>query len=204
MVSNRPSIPKAVKEQVLGEYSHRCAVCGGDNPQLHHIDGDNINNLVINLIPLCPNHHLIDQHNPTKKINTGILRLFRLCKDPTILSPQFNAIYERIQFLHSSEAFGFDVLKSKSSELIRFVRCLEMGDYYSKKLQELMDPPKIYRASCISNNPYENEQQDRTRKIEELNRYNDYLEQLNKNTDEITKLIIELLRFQKWRVVKDI
>ena len=34
-------MPKAVKEDVLAEYSHLCAVCARPNPQLHHIDEDN-------------------------------------------------------------------------------------------------------------------------------------------------------------------
>ena len=29
MVKDRTEIPKAVKEHVLDEYRHRCAICGG-------------------------------------------------------------------------------------------------------------------------------------------------------------------------------
>lgn len=200
MASNRPSIPKTLKEEVLREYSHRCAVCGGDSPQVHHIDGDNSNNVAYNLIPLCPNHHLIDQHNPTKKIDTGLLKLFRIYKDPTILSPQFKPIFDRSQFQSSLESFDFEELCLKSSELIKFVSCLEMGNYYSEKLQVLMEHPKIYRVLGISSNPWENEQQEIQMKADKLNQYNTYIAQLKKNSNEITRLLVELLRYQKWRV----
>jgi 5-methylcytosine-specific restriction endonuclease McrA len=77
MPKDRPAIPKAVRESVLSEFNHRCAVCGEDKPQVHHIDEDPSNNDPMNLIPLCPNCHLIDQHNPTVPINARRLRLFR-------------------------------------------------------------------------------------------------------------------------------
>ena len=42
-------------------YEHRCAVCGWDEDadilQVHHIDENRQNNIVNNLIILCPNCH---------------------------------------------------------------------------------------------------------------------------------------------------
>jgi DNA polymerase III alpha subunit len=40
-------------------YRCKCAICGWDitTPDVHHIDGDNKNNITSNLIYLCPNHH---------------------------------------------------------------------------------------------------------------------------------------------------
>lgn len=201
-MTNRPAIPKAIKEEVMKEYSYMCAICGKGNPQLHHIDGENMNNVAMNLIPLCPNHHLIDQHNPTKKFEAGKLKLFRIYKDPTILSPQFHAIYERIKFLEFVDLFDFQSLHYKSQELSRFIGCLEMGKYYSEKLDELMTPPKNYLVSGVSSEgPYLNEIQKQNIATAELERYNSYIKQLKDNCIEITELIIELLRFQNWRVV---
>jgi len=45
----RECIPKKIKEKVLDEYDHRCAVCAGDRPHLHHIDEDATNNVAENL-----------------------------------------------------------------------------------------------------------------------------------------------------------
>ena len=60
----RTDIPKTVREAVLKEFNHRCAVCGGDRPHLDHIDEDPSNNDPFNLLPLCPNCHIRDRHNP--------------------------------------------------------------------------------------------------------------------------------------------
>jgi hypothetical protein len=98
MAKGRPKIPAPIREQVLKEYNHLCAVCGEVNPQLHHIDEDPSNNNPMNLIPLCPNDHLIDVHNPTQPIEPGKLRLLRKYKDPTVLTPQFHPLFVRKNF----------------------------------------------------------------------------------------------------------
>src|SRR5258708_3400137 len=93
------SKPGATGEAVLKEFNYRCAVCGEDRPHLHHIDEDPSNQDSLNLLPLCPNCHLTDQHNPTARRDPRLLRLFRVHKDPTILSPQFFPLFERLLFL---------------------------------------------------------------------------------------------------------
>lgn len=46
----------------------KCVVCGFDKIiEVHHLDGDNNNNKVSNLIPLCPNHHKMIHTNKYKK-----------------------------------------------------------------------------------------------------------------------------------------
>ena len=45
----RENIPKKTKEALLDEYDHRCAICGGDRPHVHHIDENPSNNEI-----LCP------------------------------------------------------------------------------------------------------------------------------------------------------
>ncbi len=71
MSKQRVSIPKAVRDKILAEFNHRCAVCGADRPHIDHIDEDPSNNEPMNLLPLCPNCHLTDKHNPTSKIAGG-------------------------------------------------------------------------------------------------------------------------------------
>jgi 5-methylcytosine-specific restriction endonuclease McrA len=66
MPQSRAKIPTALREAVLKSYNHRCAICGSDHPQIHHIDENPGNNDELNLLPLCPNCHLTDQHNPTE------------------------------------------------------------------------------------------------------------------------------------------
>lgn len=146
----RESIPKKLKDTLLDEYDHRCAVCGGDRPHIHHIDEDASHNELHNLLPLCPNCHLRDQHNPTRKIDISKLQLFRKYKDPAILKPQFHPIYLRQCFL-STVVPGEDPtadLESQATELIEFIQALAMGDFYGKRLTELVGP--LRRAFIMS------------------------------------------------------
>src|SRR5687768_10032767 len=99
----RKAIPVKVSTEVLKEYHHKCAVCGVAVPQLHHIDQDPSNNDPRNIIPLCPNCHYIDMHNPTEPMDPRKMSLFRIHKDPTILTPQFHPLFKRIMFLLNFE-----------------------------------------------------------------------------------------------------
>lgn len=190
----RESIPKGLKEKVLDEYDHRCAVCGGDRPHLHHIDEDATNNTQENLLPLCPNCHLRDQHNPTRKVGIPKLQLFRKFKNPGILKPQFHSIYVRQSFLDNVEvnAESVDSLEKHATELIEFVASLEMGDFFSKRLKELIGRPN--RAFVVSlsggHDPEFARQMSRSRR--------DYRQQLFDNNQYVKELLIELLRYQAW------
>ncbi len=56
----RPTIPKAIADDVRQECHQQCAICGHmDNGELAHIEGvaATLNNSPANLILLCPNHH---------------------------------------------------------------------------------------------------------------------------------------------------
>ena len=96
---SRAPLPKKIRDAVLAEYNHLCAVCGSTGPHVHHIDEDAENNDPQNLLPLCPNCHLRDQHNPTRRHEVGKLRLFRRYRDPAVLLPQFHPIYLRQTYL---------------------------------------------------------------------------------------------------------
>jgi hypothetical protein len=139
----RPDIPKAVWEKVMNEFNHRCAICGESRPQVHHIDQNPANNDPANLIPLCPNCHLIDQHNPTDPMDPFKLALFRKYKDPVLLSPQFHPLFKRIQSyeeLFASDRGFFDELHSKLviANVLKFISFLEMGGYYKDAIEAVI------------------------------------------------------------------
>ena len=50
MAKQRVNPSKAVRDSLLDEFNHRCAVCGVDRPQVHHIDENPSNNDPLNLI----------------------------------------------------------------------------------------------------------------------------------------------------------
>jgi hypothetical protein len=168
MAKNRRTLAKSVKEKVLAQYKHLCAICGAVRPQIHHIDENPENDEPLNLLPLCPNHHLTDAHNPTKKMDPLKVGLFRRYKDPQILSPQFEPLFQRLRFLlvpfdHVDDHY----LLEQAGDVLKFVENLEMGAYYESKLRRLMRWPQN-RAS------------------------------LAKNRDRVMELAVELLRYQSW------
>lgn len=189
----RKEIPKRTREVVFGEYNHRCAICGADKPQIHHIDEDHSNNEIDNLLPLCPNCHLTDQHNPTKKIDPQKLQLFRKYKDPAILKPQFDPIFVRQSFLSSVEEGEESIgeLEQKAKELVDFIADFEMGGFYSKKLSELLSV-ESWPAILIPRDRRSELLWEESRKKNNIG----YREKLIDNKSEIQGLLIELLRFQ--------
>jgi|GEM_PF-1141792 Predicted restriction endonuclease len=171
MAKDRPDNSKE-RRLVLDEYDNCCSVCGrsgnglrGRGLHCHHIDEDTENNDPMNLLPLCPNCHLMDTHNPTRFIEAEILRLFRQYKDPAILTPQFRPIFKRMRFLddipdysevsernraneigkyaclwdprHSPDDIG-PVEHEKAEDLIKFVACLPQGAYFKECIEGLV------------------------------------------------------------------
>jgi len=193
MASNRTAVPRAIRDHVLGEYNHMCAICGGSSPHLHHIDDDNSNHDVLNLLPLCPNHHLNDQHNPTHRIDPGRLVLFRRFKDPAILSPQFEPLYDRLRFMDdlAVESTDLETLRGRASELIAFVAALHMGDFYSGRLGELISPIDHLLFLTTDTPQSELDQRHREHHVE-------YVEKIGAGRNEVLRLCAELLRYQDW------
>lgn len=190
----RKPLTDKLKDTVKKEFNYKCAICATDNPQIHHIDEDHANNEIDNLLPLCPNCHLTDQHNPTRKVDILKLQLFRTYKDPTILKSQFHPLYQRTLFLNNieenNEAVGeiFEQVKS----LIEFVKSLEMGVFYSKELEKLIKQDNhAYVISLNGGNEYRYEQAKRDDNLADRKK-------LIKNSSKAIDLIIELLRYQKW------
>ena len=194
MAKARPAIPQAIREKVLKEFSHRCAVCGADNPQLHHLDESPANNDPQNLIPLCPNCHLTDQHNPTRRHDPKKLSLFRTFKDPCILFPQFEPLFDRIRFLDSvDQAFDPDACSERARDLVGFVGDLEMGAYYSKKISELVTAP-AWGFAFFLGDPESERRHEESRAEWRV----EYQRKLLQNRAAVQKVVVELLRFQKW------
>ncbi len=203
---SRKAMPAKTRDALLNEYNHKCAVCGGDHPQVHHIDEDHSNNELENLLPLCPNCHLRDQHNPTRKIDIQKLALFRKYKDPAILKPQFDPIYRKQIFLSEIEINDepTNYIEQQANELTYFVLSLDMGEFYGKKIYQLVRPvginsiyildrgtlhPKI--SHCRPDQKYEY-------KNLVLKSYREYRQKLVDNKEDVQEAIIELLRYQKW------
>jgi hypothetical protein len=189
----RAIIPKKTKDAVLDEYSHRCAVCAGDRPHIHHIDEDAGNNSPMNLLPLCPNCHLRDQHNPTRKIEIGKLQMFRKFKDPAILRPQFHPIYARQHFLEGIEAGSdsTDHLARQALELTELVTEMEMGAFYAKRLNELLSSSNRMAMLPFPGNDAELDRQF-------AKHYSEHREKLLANKTSVQALLVEMLRYQPW------
>ncbi len=199
MAKTRTAIPKPVQEQVLNEYNHLCAVCGKERPQLHHIDEDPSNHDPMNLIPLCPNNHLIDVHNPTQPIEPELIKLLRKFKDPTVLTSQFHPLFVRVRFLdeleHKTDGIS---LTEKVSELVEFVKELEMGSFYASRIQKILSEPAYWGLNPFYGPSNPQELFEEKKRQEEYS--STYREQLRNARDQIYSLIVELLRFQPWRL----
>ena len=179
---------------MLKEYNHRCAICGGNHPQIHHIDENPNNNDQLNLIPLCPNCHLTDQHDPTQPFEPEKLSLFRKYKDPHILSPQFQPLFIRLRFLYTVDENSNAVqLDSKAEELVEFTNEMKMGSFYSKKIAKLARMHHIALPVLLNNS--ESIRQAVEHYIKDQR---NYLEQLVNVREEINSLVVELLRYQDW------
>lgn len=193
-MKERKPIPRAVREGILKEFNHRCAICGKDDPQVHHIDENPSNNEVSNLIPLCPNCHLIDQHNPTQAIDPRKLTIFRKYKDPIILKAPFHPLFKRLVFLEN--VFTDDcsrTIDEQMRELVEFIQELEMGAFYSKKISKLAGKPNV--ADFVMFGDHESERQYEARKSKKAQ---EYIENLVSVKEQIYELVVELLRYQEW------
>lgn len=202
MAKTREPIPKATKEQVLSEFNHRCAICAADRPHLHHIDENPSHNDPQNLIPLCPNHHLTDQHNPTRSIDPDKLQFFRAHKDPVILWPQFHPLFTRMRFLDDIRDDTAN-LPQYVNDLINFVAELEMGGYYSKKLRSVM-PNVPQRQHFSGTMTAENVRRFSERATVQLGEeQQEYRETLRNIREQVHELVVELLRYQRWEKPTD-
>lgn len=215
-MSTRINPSDKLREKVLKEYNHLCAVCGGHSPQLHHIDGVNSNTVEENLLPLCHTHHLRDQHNPTRSIDVGIVKLFRQYRDPSILTPQFQPFYDRLKFLGEVESIAkvsmddwqdnnaVEKLKNwrvkneaDFKDLIAFVSVMSHGGYYGNKIKEIL-------TEAIPSKPREKHNillRERMQSNQWLAKFDAdiwFAQCLAEEVPEIMRLLIQMLKFQQW------
>lgn len=191
MPKRRTAIPAKTRDRVLAEFNHRCAICGADHPQLHHLDQDPANHEPLNLLPLCPNCHLVDQHRPTERPDPRKLRLFREHKDPTILKPEFEPLFRRLIFLYMvDDRSNVDGAREAIDELVAFVATLSLGDFYSPRLESLLkhSAPEVWFLD-----ESDHEIQKRMQRRRDGQRA-----KLIAGRAEAIGLLVELLRYQKW------
>jgi hypothetical protein len=195
MPKNRVPIPRLLRERILAEFNHRCAICGADKPQIHHIDENPTNNHEDNLIPLCPNCHLVDQHNPTAPVEPLKLRIFRRYKDPLILSPQFHPLFLRFSYLFGVETtFDFEAARTAAIELVAFINALRMGGFYHARFHALIGFSNLGPTISFMHEPAHviearHQAQEKTAKATML-----------ENRERAVELIVEMLRYQDWSV----
>ena len=201
---SRPKSPAKLEERIRREFSYLCAVCGKPWPHIHHIDEDATNNAVENLLPLCPNHHLIDAHNPTGKFNPLQLRLFRKHRDPAILLAQFQAVAERLRFLLEppSPALPFHVQHANAQDLLLFVKSMKMGNYYSERLRPILDARvRHIPSNATTQSTLEAANQMVQAMLQDEKLQTQYCDSLREQTERIVSLVVEQLRFQEWKHV---
>ena len=194
----RPSIPVKIRSQVLGEYRHKCAVCANDKPQLHHIDEDPSNNDPMNLLPLCPNCHLQDIHDPTRPPDKDKLRLFRRKRDPFILDHRFKPLWDRIAVLYvPAEGMSEKDYQFAAHDLVNFIAALNMGEYYSKRIMHVLEEPiSYYPSKKLENKSGLTEGEVRASESHRLAAEKVMIEL-------VEDFAVELLRFQNWKLTKN-
>lgn len=196
MVKKRVSIPKSISDQVLREFRHKCAICGRHEPQLHHIDEDPANNVVENLLPLCPNCHLQDSHNPTAAPDIYKVKLFRRTKDPLVLDPKFHPIWIRLQFLRENEEDRIESWQWCCNNLCEFIKALKMGEYYANFITAILKNPYdhyiIYQHK-IGNKIQKASLRDNKELQEKISAH---------RATAIEDICVEMLRYQEWQIAK--
>jgi hypothetical protein len=192
VAKKRPAIPRATSERVLNEYRHKCAICGRERPHLHHLDEDSTNNDPLNLLPLCPNCHLQDVHDPTQRPDPEKLQLFRRYKDPLILDPRFHPIFRRLVLLQHAIRSGIEI-QYHAQDLLDFISEFEMGRFYKQKIRtHIGHQARFYNYHLyLQGAPIGSDEEvsnDPTLKHKAQEHC----------TQQIEELVIELLRYQEW------
>ena len=74
---------RSYREIAFRHHGTKCVVCGFDKViDVHHIDEDRDNNSYTNLIPLCPNHHMmIHRSNFSEEIKEQVNNYLRAVSD---------------------------------------------------------------------------------------------------------------------------
>ena len=204
---SRKRLSASLQNRILIEFNHLCAVCGRPRPHIHHIDGDPSNNDDENLLPLCPNHHLLDAHDPTQRIAPGQLALFRKHRDPYILLSQFKPLLVRLSFLSEPlvSELEFLELEVRARDLVAFLASMKQGRYYSRCVTQIIGWNELHWPTNVSPDATGPEA-DAARQLAEAHKRDesaqaDYRDLLRSRRDRVTGLVVESLRYQEWRSI---
>ena len=168
-------------------------MCGRHEPHLHHIDEDPSHNEVENLLPLCPNCHLQDIHDPTGTPDINKILLFRKFKDPLILDPRFHPIFTRTKFLYAHDApERTQTFKFYNEELVDLVSELKLGGFYRKKIDYHLKYFCTHYAHKLRIDGIE------ARKNEILHDPTLRIAAHQYSVECVEQLLVELLRYQEW------
>ena len=87
-------------------------------------------------------------------------------------------------------------LYSSALELVRFVASLEMGEFYSEQILELLKPKDEFFRTRLTGSMSKRDQERRESSAR------DYKERIRSHADKATALVVELLRYQGWSDVR--
>jgi hypothetical protein len=192
MAKRRVRPPAAVWERVLREFRRRCALCGGEPVEAHHIDEDPGHNDPLNLIPLCPTCHSL-QHEAGRAIGCEKLRLFRCRKLRAILDPRFHPLFLRLRLLEAVEP-GTDTAAIAAGvlELVGLMRGLRQGQLYADLVDELLRRPTYLDFSGLGEPGW---------RLCCSGQDEPYYEQVRRVRGRVLELVLELLAYQEWQLV---
>ena len=188
MKKKRTTIPKPRKDKILVKFNHQCVVCSESLHEVHHIDEDPSNHDEDNLIVLCPNCHQGKVHGKSIRITADQLKLYLRTGKKSIFNSIYHILASKIDFLQNDKYLHLpiDDISEKVGDLIEFINHLKLGEYYSKKLKDLLIRDPI---SFIPMSDYEFKKQ--SEEIEKAHK-----EKINNNKDEAIGLVFECLEVQ--------
>jgi hypothetical protein len=108
-----------------------------------------------------------------------------------ILYDRFHPLWLRCRFLLDVEALPRERLRAAAEELLEFVGALGMGEFYAKRLRDLVGEPAHGRILSLDAPQERFEQWEREDTAE-------YRTLLNANREQALSLIVEMLRYQDW------
>jgi DnaJ-class molecular chaperone len=145
--SDRPGIPKKIKDDIKAESHMSCAICGHmDNGEVAHIEAveTSLNNSPDNLIYLCPNHHTKYDLGYRLKSNVTleVVRAAKLLKRKSrqrMMAYEANAARSLVALIQLIKAIGVSLKDKKNNNHLQILTT------EVEKLLELL--PEVTKAA---------------------------------------------------------